>query len=511
MGRLLPSLHVILVLLGCATLVSQSTAMFAQQASVAASRHDYEVAGSPISASPVDKQIAAALREVSAEKIKTNIETLVAFKNRNTTSSTESDLPAGTGVLAAADWLKSQLGNYGQACGGCLEVKEDSFVEQPLAGLAAYRSRIAKPTPIRNVYAVLRGSDAVAAKRMYLVTGHYDTRETDVMDTHDPAPGANDDASGTAVSLEAARVLSRLKFPATLVFVCVAGEEQGLNGSRHLAKLAKEQGWQLEGVLNNDIVGGDTTPGDSLQDKSLVRVFSEGILPSAPHETVQQWLTLGMDNDTPSRQLAREVLAADRTYFAAVRLDGHLAAPVRTKPFSAVMELRLDRFLRGGDHSSFSGEGFPAIRFTEWRENFNHQHQHVRVENGVEYGDLLKFDDFGYIAQVARLNIATLATLASSPGMPENVRVVTTNLDNNTTLEWDPPSAASGAVRYQIVWRETTANDWQFATDAQKYGATSEKNMATLPVSKDNVFFGVRACDEFGHCSQAVAPLPERR
>jgi hypothetical protein len=497
--RLLPYLYVVLVLLGCAASLG------------AASRHDYEVAGSPVTASPVDPQIAGALRQVSVEKIKTNIETLVGFKNRNTTSSTESNLPAGTGVLAAADWLKLQLASYSQACGGCLDVKEDSFVEQPLAGVAAYRSRIAKPTPIRNVYAVLHGTDPVAAKRMYLVTGHYDTRETDVMNTHDPAPGANDDASGTAVSLEAARVLSRLKFPATLVFVCVAGEEQGLNGSRHLAKLAKEQGWQLEGVLNNDIVGGDTTPGDSLQDKSLVRVFSEGILPSAPHEMVQQWLTLGMDNDTPSRQLAREVLGVDRTYFAPARPEGRVTTTSHAKAFSAVMELRLDRFLRGGDHSSFSAEGFPAIRFTEWRENFNHQHQHVRVENGVEYGDLLKFDDFGYIAQVARLNIATLATLASSPGSPTNVRVVTTNLDNNTTLKWDPPSAAGDVVHYQIVWRETTANDWQWSTDAQKYGATGEQNMATLPVSKDNVFFGVRACDEFGHCSQAVAPLPERR
>ena len=506
--RFLPSLHLVLVLVGCSA--SQSTAMFAQRASAAGPLRDYEAAGSPVSASPVDKQIAAALQQVSAEKIKTNIETLVGFKNRNTTSSTESDLAPGTGVLAAADWLKSQFESYSQACNGCLEIKEDSFVEQPLAGVAAYRSRIAKPTPIRNVYAVLRGSDPAAARRMYLVTGHYDTRETDVMDTHDPAPGANDDSSGTAVSLEAARVLSRLKFPATLVFVCVAGEEQGLNGSRHLAKLAKEQGWQLEGVLNNDIVGGDTTPGDSFQDKSLVRVFSEGILPSAPHETIRQWLTLGMDNDTPSRQLAREVLAADRTYFAPARLNRQ-GAPGRSKPFAAVMELRLDRFLRGGDHSSFSAEGFPAIRFTEWRENYNHQHQHVRVENGVEYGDLLKFDDFGYIAQVARLNIATLATLASSPGMPQNVRVVTANLDNNTTFKWDPPSAASGEIRYQIVWRETTTNDWQFFADAQKYWATGEKNVATLPVSKDNVFFGVRACDEFGHCSQAVAPLPERR
>ncbi len=172
------------------------------------------------------------------------------------------------------------------------------------------------------------------------------------------------------------------------------------------------------------------------------------------------------------------------------------------------MELRLDRFLRGGDHSSFSAEGFAAVRFTEWRENFNHQHQHVRIENGIEYGDLLKFDDFSYIAQVARLNMATLATLASSPGMPGNVRMLINDLDNYTEFKWEPPSDGSGVVHYQIVWRETRANDWQFAADAQKYGATAENNTATLPVSKDNVFFGVRACDQFGHCSQAVAPVP---
>jgi len=512
MPRTIPSLRPFFAALSCAALLAPHTpGLFAQQLPHSAIRHDYAVTGSPIAASPVDSQIAAALKKVSPEKIKANIETLVAFKNRSTVSSIETDLPPGTGVLAASDWLKAQFESYSAACGGCLEVKEDAFVEQPLAGLATYRSRIVKPTPIRNVYAILRGTDPLAAKRMYLVTGHYDTRETDVMNTHDPAPGANDDSSGTAVSLESARVLSQLKFPATIVFVCVAGEEQGLNGSRHLAKLAKAEGWQLEGVLNNDIVGGDTTPGDTLQDKSAVRVFSQGILPSAPIEQIQQMLTLGMDNDTPSRQLAREVLAVDRTYFPPARPDSRPLPTGQLKPLAAVMELRLDRFLRGGDHSSFSAENFPAVRFTEWRENFNHQHQHVRTENGIEYGDLLKFDDFSYIAQVARLNMATLATLASSPGIPQNVRVVTTNLDNNTTLKWDSPSAASGPVHYQIVWRETSANDWQFAADAQKYGATAESNAATLPVSKDNVFFGVRACDTFGHCSQAVAPMPERK
>ncbi|MGA9673118.1 MAG: M28 family metallopeptidase [Terracidiphilus sp.] len=486
----------------------QSTAAAQQVSHPGRDVRDYQVAGSRITSAPADKRITAALKQVSTERIRADISALVNYVNRSTVSSTETDLPAGTGVLAASDWIKEQLESYSKACGNCLEVKVDAFVEQPPTGAAAARARITKPTPIRNVYAILRGSDPAQSKRMYLVTGHYDSRETDVMETHMPAPGANDDLSGVAVSLESARILSQYKFPATIVFVCVAGEEQGLNGSRHLARLARDEGWQLEGVLNNDIVGGDTTPGETLQNKSLVRVFSQGILPSAPPELIAQQLSLGMDNDTPSRELAREILAADRTYFASA---GPAAASAPWKPFEPVMEMRLDRYLRGGDHSSFSAEGFPAVRFTEWRENFNHQHQHVRTEGGIEYGDLLKFDDFQYIAQVARLNMATLATLASSPGVPQNVRIVTTNLDNNTTLKWDPPAAGSDSIQYQIVWRETAASDWQFSTDAAKYGAKAGNNSVTLPVSKDNVFFGVRACDAAGHCSQAVAPVPERR
>lgn len=207
-------------------------------------------------------------------------------------------------------------------------------------------------------------------------------------------------------------------------------------------------------------------------------------------------MSIGGENETPSRQLAREVLAVSRTYLSAGR-----------DPFDAVMELRLDRFLRGGDHKSFSDEGFPAVRFTEWRENYDHQHQHVRTEGGKEFGDLLKFDDFNYIAQVARLNIATLATLAESPGMPQQVRVSTSNLDNDTVLKWDPPKGYAGDVHYQIVWRETAVTNWQYAVDAQKY---LSGNTARLPVSKDNVFFGVRACNAKGICSQAVAPVPSR-
>jgi len=496
--------------LGCThAIAGMMLAMIAVAGSAQTARGglDFERAGKPIAAGPMDKQIDAALKAVSAETIRANIEKLVSFHNRSTISSVETDLPPGTGVIAASEWIESQFKAYSTACGGCLEVKVDDFVEQPPTGAAAARSRIVKPTRLRNVYAVLRGSDPAAAKRMYLVTGHYDTRETDIMETHSFAPGANDDSSGTAVSMEAARVLSQHKFPATLVFVCVAGEEQGLNGSKHLAQLAKKEGWQLEGVLNNDIVGGDTTPGDTLQSKTRVRVFSQGILPTAPAAEIAQQLSLGLDNDSASRELAREVLDVDRTYFA----KSAAVKPGQMKPLLSVMELRLDRYLRGGDHSSFSNEGFAAVRFTEWRENFNHQHQHVRTENGIEYGDLLKFDDFNYIAQVARLNMATLATLADAPGIPQNVHIVTTNLDNNSTIKWEPPVAASGAVHYEIVWREMGANDWQYSTDAAKYGYTAASGAATLPVSKDNVFFGVRACNAAGQCSQAVTPVPERR
>lgn len=459
---------------------------------------DYEAFGSQIGVTPADPQIAAALKLVSADRIKANITRLVEFHNRSTISSTETDLKPGTGVFAAADWIKLQFEGYSKDCGGCLEVQFDEFVEQPQAGFNNSRPRIIKPTPLRNVYAILHGSDPSAAKRMYLVTGHYDTRETDVMNTHDFAPGANDDSSGTAVSLEAARVMSKFKFPATLIFVAVAGEEQGLNGSHHLALRAQKEGWELEAVLNNDIVGGDTTPGDTLQSKQRVRVFSQGILPSSPIEQIRQVLSIGGENETPSRQLAREVLAVDRTYLSTSK-----------KPFHAVMELRLDRFLRGGDHRSFSDEGFPAVRFTEWRENFDHQHQHVRVENGKEYGDLLKFNDFNYIAQVARLNIATLATLANSPGMPQQVHVSTSNLDNDTILKWETPKSSSGDVHYQIVWRETAINDWQYAFDVKDTSGSAPYSVR-LPISKDNVFFGVRACNAKADCSQAVPPVPVR-
>ena len=499
-----------------------------------AQQPDYARVGTPLPTDPADPAITAALQNISADHIRATIEHLVSFGTRNTLSSTEPNLPPGTGATAAGNWIHAQFAAISETCNHCLDVHDDTFTYTPPAGETPQQSRFRGPTPLHDVYAILRGSDPAQAKRMVLVTGHYDSRVSDVMNAHSPAPGANDDASGTAVSLECARVLSHLHLPATLVFVSVAGEEQGLTGSEHLAQLAKREGWQLEGVLNNDIVGGDTTPGDTLQSKNLVRVFSQGLLPSMPAPDLRTALLTGADNDTPSRQLAREVLATARTYTDSISrstatLYEQMSSAkqtttfVTTEPLTPVMVLRLDRYLRGGDHSMFSAAGFPAVRFTEWRENFNHQHQDLRTENNTVYGDLLQFDDFTYIARVARLNAANLATLAASPGIPQHVRVVTHDLDNNTTLHWSAPLAAGPNVHYQIVWRETTANDWQYAAPATNFpthtttpaAATSTPaadgtQAATLPISKDNVFFGIRACDPQNHCSQAVPPDPER-
>jgi len=458
---------------------------------------DLVAIGSPIHPAPADPAIAHALQQVSAQQIQHTIETLVAFHTRSTLSSMTKDLPAGQGASAAADWIESEFKRYSDACGGCFEVRRDTFTESP-------QSRIPQPTTITNIYAILRGSDPAQAKRMVLVTGHYDSRNSDTLDTQADAPGANDDASGVAVSLECARVLSKLKFPATLVFVAVAGEEQGLNGSRHLAKLAKSEGWDLEAVLNNDIVGGNTTPGETLQNKSLVRVFSEGIPASATPEQAHLIQSLGYESDSPSRELARSIMNVSETYPG-------IGNAGKSNYLHPVLIFRRDRFLRGGDHTSFNGEGFAAVRFTEWREDFNHQHQNVRTENGVEYGDLLKFVDFQYVARVAALNAATLATLADAPTAPENAHIVTKNLDNNTTLEWTAANAPSG-TKYEIVWREITAPDWQFSTDKgiTQPAAPDGAYSVTLPISKDNVIFGVRSTDAQGHRSPAEVPMPER-
>src|SRR5712671_5492103 len=424
-----------------------------------------------------DEHISGALKQVSAERIRANIEKLVSFGTRLTISAQDSNsVAAGRGIGAAREWIKSEFERYSKDCGGCLEVKIDGFTE-PAA------DRIPEATEITNVYAVLKGTDAESAKRIVLVTGHYDSRNSDTLDVKGDAPGANDDGSGTAVSLECARVLSKLKFRATIIFLTVAGEEQGLNGSSHFAKMAKEQGWDVEAVLNNDIVGGDKS---AEQDHSVVRVFSEGLPAAATEQEIRRIRGLGGENDSASRQLARYIAEVGRAY------------DVGVKP---MLVFRLDRYLRGGDHYSFNQQGFTAVRFTEFREDFHHQHQNVRTEKGIEYGDLPKFVDFDYVARVARLNAAALASLASAPAPPADVHLLTKDLENDSTLTW---TASAGAAAYEVVWRSTKAPDWEYVQ------TVSSGTRATLKVSKDNVIFGVRAVDAAGHRSLPVVPEPER-
>lgn len=461
------------------------------------SQADFTRFGHPLKPAAVDPAIVKALASIDPSRIHQTVEKLVSFGNRNSLSSMEQNLPPGTGIEAASDWIFEQFQEISRGCGGCLEVKRDTFVADPSASGGQWGNRIPKPTRMTNVYAILRGADPTQAKRMYLVTGHYDTRNTDIMDTHGSAPGANDDSTGVAVSLECARALSQLHFPASLVFVAVAGEEQGLVGSAHLAHLAKEEGWDLEGVLNDDIVGGNTTPGDTLQLKDRVRVFSEGVPVSATPEQARRIRALGGENDSPSRELARAVDDTARTYFPA-------SSPA---PFEAFTVSRPDRYLRGGDHSSFNHEGFAAVRLTEWREDYNHQHQNVvqpaAGSGNPVLGDLLEFVDFSYVAKVAQLNAAALATLADSPGKPANVSIDTKKLENGTTLRWE---AAPGKVdHYELVWRDTIAFDWQYAEDVPPTGSGGPVEI-TVPVSKDNVIFGVRAVDAGGHRGLVVVP-----
>ncbi|MDB6043596.1 MAG: peptidase [Gammaproteobacteria bacterium] len=425
----------------------------------------------------VDPRIAAALKEISAARIQANIEKLVSFGTRSTLSAQDPvSIAAGQGIGAAREWIKSQFERYSKDCGGCLEVKTDAFIQEPA-------ERVPQPTQLTNVYAVLKGTDPQAASRIVLVSGHYDSRVTDVLNFKDTAPGANDDGSGTAVSLECARVLSKLKFPATIVFLTVAAEEQGLLGSRHFAQVAKEQGWNIEAVLNNDIVGGNQGPG---QDASVVRVFSEGIPVTADDKQLKQIRSIGGESDSPSRELARYIADVGAAYDPGVK---------------ALLIFRLDRYLRSGDHAAFNSQGFAAVRFTEYREDFNHQHQNLRTENGIEYGDLSKFVDFDYVTRVTRLNALTLASLASAPPAPLDVKVVTTNLDNDSTLKWRPSQGASG---YEVIWRATSSPVWEHAQSLGNVTTT------TLKLSKDNVIFAVRAVDAQGHRSLPVVPLPER-
>ena len=424
----------------------------------------------------LNPEIQKMVKEISAKNIEASIRKLVSFGTRNTLS--EQDNPA-RGIGAARDWIFGEMSKINADCGNCLTVEKQTFL-QPKA------NRVPEPTNLTNVVATLKGT--TDPTRVYVVSGHYDSMCTSPIDAKCDAPGANDDASGTAAVIELARVMSKRKFDATIVFMTVPGEEQGLLGATYFAEQAKQTKMNIEGMFTNDIIGGVTSQKNS-PNRNRVRVFSEGVPSSETEAEAGTRRSVGGENDSSSRQLAR---------FIKEQSDKYL------KNFSVWMMYRRDRYLRGGDHIPFLERGFTAVRITEADEDYTHQHQNVRTENGVFYGDTPEFVDFEYVANVARVNMISLASLALAPARPKNAGIVTARLTNDTDLKWDA-SVDADLAGYEVVWRDTTVPVWTnsvFVGNVLTYTAKS--------MSKDNYFFGVRAVDKDGNKSPVVYPRPMR-
>ncbi len=421
-------------------------------------------------------EIAKMLKEVSAKRIEADIRKLVSFGTRNTLS--EQDNPA-RGIGAARDWIFAEFQRISADCGNCLTVEKQTFL-QPKA------NRIPEPTNLTNVVATLKGT--ADPTRVYVVSGHYDSMCSSPTDAKCDAPGANDDASGTAAVIEMARVMSKKRFDATIIFMTVAGEEQGLLGAAYFAEQAKQKQMNIEAMFTNDIIGGVTTFKNS-PERNSVRVFSEGVPTSETDAEAATRRSVGGENDSASRQLARFVKETADLY---------------SPKFRVTLVYRRDRYGRGGDHIPFVERGFSAVRFTEPNEDYDHQHQNLRTENGKFYGDTIEFVDFEYVANVTRINTASLASLANAPARPKNVGIITTRLGNDTEIKWDA-LAETDLAGYEIVWRDTTGVVW---TNAQTIGNVT--NFVMKGMSKDNYFFGVRAVDKDGNRSPVSFPRPVR-
>ncbi|KAI1767534.1 Zn-dependent exopeptidase [Hypoxylon sp. FL1150] len=426
--------------------------------------------------------LASMLAQVSAANIEATILKLVSFGTRHTLSTQNSST---RGIGAARDWIHAEFRRYADASDGRLTVETVGYTQEPDG------DRIPFPTLISDVVATLRGTEE---NRLLVVSGHYDSRVTDVLDYESDAPGADDDASGVAVSLELARVMSQPGYPlpkASIAFVAVAGEEQGLYGAQFLAQSYANATPRVnvEGMFNNDIVG--SAKSGELEDPYVIRLFAQGLPGLAiENSTVRETrLSIGGENDTPARELARFVKEVAENEATGMNVS---------------VVYRLDRYLRSGDHRPFLEAGYPAVRFTEPHENYDHQHQDVRVEDGKQYGDLPEFVDFEYVARVARVNGAALWSLAIAPSTPKNVRVDTSALSTSTTLYWDAPSPEYGGG-YEVVWRPTSAPFWTGVLDV---GSAIQ---ATLALSKDHVVFGVRAKGAGGFRGVAVLPFPGSR
>ncbi len=424
-----------------------------------------------------DQKIKQMLDEVSEKNIEANVRKLVTFQTRHSLSDT---LSKTTGIGAARNWIKSEMERYSTESGGRLKAEFDVFT-QPADG-----RRITVPTVMKNVMGILPGTDPLD-DRVFIVSGHYDSRASDVNDSKVFAPGANDDASGTSAVMELARVMSKHKFNSTIIFVAMVAEEQGLYGAANLAKRAKESKWNVAGMITNDIIGNTYGVETGLKDNRSVRIFSEGVPAAETTAEAAVRTSTGSENDGRARQFARYIKEVGERYVD--QLDVKLI-------------YRRDRFLRGGDHTPFSQAGFPGIRITEMNENFDRQHQTVRSENGVDYGDLPDFVDYAYTQKVARMNLAALANLALSPREPENVGIVTSQLTNKTVLKWEKPKG-EGPAGYYVLMRETSSPTWE-----KKFFVTG--TTAELNYSKDNYVFGVQSVDEDGHESLTVIPKPVR-
>lgn len=426
--------------------------------------------------SKANPRIVRLLEKVSEKKIEEYNRKLVSFGTRNTNSA-QDDPKRGIG--AARDWIYGEFRRISDACGGCLEVQKQTFLQEK-------GRRVPKAINLTNVVATLKGvSDP---DRMYVVSGHYDSMCGNPGDGECDAPGANDDASGTAAVIEMARVMSKAKFDATIVFMAVAGEEQGLLGSRYFAEKAKEQNMDIEAMITNDIIGGVKTFKD-LPDRNTVRVFAEGVPSNETERQARLRRSVGGENDSPARQLGRYIKETAETY---------------SPRFHVNLIYRRDRYLRGGDHIPFLERGYAAVRFTEPHEDYTHQHQNVRTENGVFYGDTPEFIDFGYIANVTKINVASLASLALAPAKPKNAGIVLRRLTNDTDLKW-AANTEKDIAGYEVVWRETSSPVW---TDSRFVGNVTEYTMKAM--SKDNFFFGVRAVDKEGNKSPVSFPRPTR-
>ncbi len=433
-----------------------------------------------------DPQIADLIAQISTDSLRAHINGLVSFGTRHTLSTT-TDKRKGIG--AARQWILGKFGQYAKQSGGRLTAQLDTWTLQPDG------RRIDKPADMGNVMATLKGTDPNDT-RVFIVQGHMDSRVTNVMNRESDAPGANDDGSGTAAVIELCRVMSKAQFPATIIFTTLTGEEQGLLGAEHLSERAVKEGWNLEAVLNNDIMGSNNSSDTRIIDNTRLRVFSEGLPGNLTNDTtgrIARIRQFGNENDGKARTLARYLKEVGERY---------------VENLEVVMIYRNDRYLRGGDHTPFVQRGFAAVRMTEMNENYEHQHQDLRTQDGVEYGDYAKFMDFEYLRKNTAVNLATLANLAKAPAVPQQVTVDVRNLTNATVLYWQAPKTGGTASRkvrgYYVLMRETHWPFWQKKFFTNKLGMT-------LPYSKDNYYFAVQSVSEDGNESLPVLPVPNLR